>query len=270
MHVQRKRPLSGAVSSLTTNGWLIWELTKRELTQRYRGTILGILWPVLYAVMFLSVFAFVFSVLLKVRWGGDPSVRSGTLMIFCGLVPYLFLAEIIGRGPSLVLSAQGLVKRVRFPVHLIPVVAVNGTMLITLVNTVLLFTFAIFTASAPLIALPILLALLVPLYLLALALAWLFSSATVFFRDLTQMSPILAQLMMFLAPIFYPRDIVPDAYAPIMALNPLTYFVVAFRDALSGGFDSGAYVLALFGYALFAALAFIFFTRLRPAFGDVL
>ena len=249
--------------------WLGWALTKRELAQRYRGTFLGILWPILYGLLFLTIFAFVFSVLLKVRWAGGD-VKMGAIMIFCGLVPYLFLAETLGRSPTLVAGAKGMVRSAGFPVPIIAVVAVNGVFVILLLNIVLLLGFAFIQGTARPVSILIYLALLIPLYLLGLAIVWFIGALAVFFRDLTQIAPILAQVLMFMAPVFYPLSIVPDQFAPIFALNPLTYFAVAFRDGLSGSFDGSAWMTVTTIFAALAALAAWFFQRLRPAFGDVL
>ena len=178
---------------MTRDIWLIWELTKRELSQRYRGTFLGVLWPVLYAAIFLGILSFVFTFVMQVRWTsrGEPaSLGNASLMIFCGMVPYLFLAEVLNRSPLMLLSAQNLVKRVRFPVAVIPIVNVNAALVLCLINTVLLLGYGLITGKTSPWAIAILPLLLVPLYLFALGISWLFSSVTIFFRDLAQVTPV--------------------------------------------------------------------------------
>lgn len=253
--------------------WLIWELTRREVSQRYKGTFLGILWPVLYSILFLSVFSFVFSFMLKIRWasgGSDADMTHATLMIFCGMVPYLFMAEVMGRSPVFMLTAQNLVKKVRFPIHLIPVVNVNAAMLIALVNVVLLLAFAFATGGAVPIAIVYVALILIPLYLFALGLGWLFSAVAVFFRDLAQIAPVVVQILMFMAPVFYPASAVPEEFRAFFVLNPLTYFVEAFRAALEGQFSISGWLTVTMLHGGFAVLGRFVFDRLRPAFGDLL
>ena len=253
--------------------WLIYELTKREISQRYRGTILGVMWPIFYSILFLSIFSFVFSFMLKVRWGADSnqsSMMHATLMIFCGMVPYMFVAEVMGRSPSFMLSAQNLVKKVRFPVHLIPLVNVNAAMIMTLINAALLLIFAFIAGDAGPAAILYVALLMLPLYLFALGVGWIFASVAVFFRDLVQLGPIIAQILMFMAPIFYPASAVPADFQAIFLLNPLTYFVEAIRAALTGQFAIMGWVAATGFHAAFAVFGRFVFARLRPAFGDLL
>lgn len=254
--------------------WLLWELTKREVAQRYRGTLFGILWPVLYAGLFLAIFSFVFTVVLRVRWGdggdGTGGSAAGALMIFCGMVPYLFVAEVMGRSPGMILSSANLVKKVRFPVHVIPVVAVNAALIIAVINVALLLVFAYSVGNAKASTIVFLPLVLVPLYMFALGIGWLFSSVAVFFRDLGQIAPVLVQVMMFMAPVFYPAAIVPAEFLPVFNLNPLTYFVEATRASLAGHFDVLLWLRMVILHACFAGLGWLVFHRLRPAFGDLL
>jgi lipopolysaccharide transport system permease protein len=253
--------------------WLIWELTKREIAQRYRGTLLGMIWPVLYASLFLAVFLFVFTVVLRVRWvqgGGEQKMATGALMIFAGTVPYFFVAEVMGRGSEIMYGSANLVKRVRFPLHLIPVVTVNAALAVAAINMVLLLGFGLAIGEAHPSAALFLPLILLPLYTFALGLAWLLSASAVFFRDLGQIAPVLAQVMMFMAPVFYPRTIIPSDYQYVIELNPLTYFVDAFRSALGGDFDGLGWLRAMLLESCFAAFGSFIFIRLRPAFGDIL
>ena len=252
--------------------WLVWELTTREFAIRYKGTLLGALWPVLYSGMFLAVFSFVFTVILRVRWGtaGEQSAVHGSIMIFCGMVPYFFFAEVTGRSPSLILSSANLVKRVRFPIHLNPVVAVNSAFLIALLNCFLLTLFGLAAGEASLWAIIYLPLILVPLYLFNLAVAWIVSSFSVFFRDMTQIVPIFIQVIMFMAPVFYPLQAVPSEFHAIFSANPLTYFVEAFRTGVVGTFDAVQWGKNLAVHGVFAVAAAWIFSRLRPAFADLL
>lgn len=252
--------------------WLVWELTAREVSQRYRGTVLGVVWPVLYSLLFLAVFALVFGIVLQVRWPAaqsDASLWYSTLMIFAGLVPYFVIAEVFGRSPNLIIGSQNLVKRARFPLHLISVVAVNAAMFVGLINVLFLLLLASLLHVASLNSWAIVPLMILPLYLFSVGTSWLLSSLALFFRDLAHIAPVLLQVMMFLSPVFYPMDVVPGWLRPFLLLNPLTYFVEGIRSGLSGTFDAGMWVWATAASGLFCVAGALIFRRLRPAFADV-
>lgn len=254
--------------------WLALILTRRELSQRYRGTALGALWPFLYSGLLLAMFTFVFSFVLKVRWSlvGNERPYEGALMIFAGLVPYLFLAEVLTRSTTCITSVPNFVKRVRFPLALLPGVVVSSAATLAFVNTLILLGAVLILwhdVSATVLLLPLLF---VPLAFLALGIAFFFGALGVFFRDLSQVSPLLAQLLMYLAPVCYPMSLIPPVFADAIAWNPLTWFVNTFRGlALEG------HVLSLSEWTMqtllcfvFALLSFFFFGRTRRSFADLL
>lgn len=254
--------------------WLGLILTRRELSQRYRGTALGVLWPFLYAGLLLAMFTFVFSLVLKVRWSLDGNARpnEGALMIFAGMVPYLFLAEVLTRSTTCITSVPNFVKKVRFPLALLPGVVVSSAATLAFVNTLMLLGAVLILwhdLSATALLLPLLF---VPLTLLALGLAFFFSALGVFFRDLSQASPLMAQLLMFLAPVCYPMSIIPPVFANAIRWNPLTWFVTTYRDlALDGHVPSltewSMQTILCFAFAL---IGFVFFIRTRRSFADLL
>jgi lipopolysaccharide transport system permease protein len=206
--------------------WLTWEMSKREIMQRYRGTLLGLLWPILYGVLLLAVFSFVFIKLLQVRWGGggEGGPAFGTLMIFSGLVPYLFVADVISRSPGYVTGMAHLVKRVRFPVQLIPLIQANAALFLLSVNLVLLLAFAAVTTGISLATILACIAITAVMYLFSLGLAWLFSSVGVFFQDLAQFTPVAVQVLLFWRRSSIPWRRSPRAFARMWRsiLSPIT------------------------------------------------
>jgi lipopolysaccharide transport system permease protein len=263
------------VKSFTAQyGWLWASLTQRDLAQRYRGTALGALWPFLYAGLLLAVFTLVFSVVLKVRWsvGTDVRPHEGALMIFAGLVPYLFLAEVLTRAPGCVAAVPNFVKKVRFPLALLPIVVVSSALALAIVNSLILLCATLLLwggLPATALLLPLLF---LPLALFAVGLAFLLSALGVFFRDLAQATPLVAQLALFLAPICYPASIIPPAFETAIAWNPLTWFVGAFRDlALDDRLPHATdWAIQTIGWLLFALVGFGFFLRTRRMFADLI
>ena len=254
--------------------WLCSVLTRRELSQRYRGTVLGALWPFLYSSLLLAMFTFVFSLVLKVRWslGSDARPNEGALMIFAGLVPYLFIAEVLTRSATCITSVPNFVKKIRFPLMLLPIVVVNCALVLAAINALILIAAAgLLWQNIPITTL-MLPMLFVPLAALGLGLAFLFGALGVFFRDLSQVSPLLAQLAMFMAPVCYPVSVVPPLFIAAIELNPITWFVGAFRDLVLDGravslADWAEHTLV---YIVFAVVAFAFFHRTRRTFADLL
>lgn len=260
--------------SLAQHWWLGLSLTRRDLAQRYKETALGALWPFLYGALLLAVFTFVFSVVLRVRWnpGGDAGPAEGAMMIMGGLVPYLFIAEVMTRTPTAIVSVPNFVKKIRFPLALLPAVAVASAGVILGINTMLLAGAAALFGDGlgmSIVGLPLVIA---PLILLALGVAYFFSALGVFFRDLAQISPLLSQLIMFLAPVVYPPTAVPDAFRTVIHWNPITWFVNGYRAVLLEGRVpalSGVVEQVLL-WGVFALLGWWFFQRTRRMFGDLL
>jgi lipopolysaccharide transport system permease protein len=250
--------------------WLGFTLAKRDIEQRYRGTALGFAWPFAYAALLLGVFSLVFSVILRVRWGGE--VGNSALMIFAGLVPFLFVAEVLTRSSMCITAVPNFVKKVRFPLALLPLVLVAGALVIALINTLILCVAVLVTSgSLPwhVVLLPLVF---VPMTLFAVGLAMFFGSLGVFFRDLAQVMPLVAQVLMYLAPVCYPRTIVPARFGRYIDLNPLTWFVETVRSLVFGtplppAWQWGLQTLV---WLCFAGLGYAFFHRTRRMFADLL
>jgi lipopolysaccharide transport system permease protein len=250
--------------------WLGYTLARRDLEQRYRGTALGFVWPFAYAALLLGVFSLVFSVILRVRWG-DQTGQSA-LMIFAGLVPFLFIAEVLTRSSSCIVAVPNFVKKVKFPQALLPVVLVASALVIAIINSLILCIAVVLgTHSLPwqVVLLPIVF---VPMTFLAVGLAMFLASLGVFFRDLAQVMPLVAQVLMYLAPVCYPRSIVPARFGKYVDLNPLTWFVETIRAILFHGAlpPVTQWALETVVWLAFAALGYVFFNRTRRMFADLI
>jgi lipopolysaccharide transport system permease protein len=254
--------------------WLALSLTKRDLAQRYRGTALGLIWPFLYAGLLLLVFTFVFTEVLRVRWpsGPDALPNKGALMILAGLIPYLFIAEVLTRSPSCITSVPNFVKKVRFPLALLPAIVVASSAALSSINAlVLVLAVLAFWTYIPATAL-LLPLLFIPLFFLALGTAYLLAALGVFFRDLAQITPLFAQILMFLAPICYPIEQVPRTFARVINWNPLTWFVNAVRSLVFDGASPpvAEWIEQTLLWFIFAGLGYLFFNKTRRMFADLL
>lgn len=257
-------------------GWrqreLIMRLAKREVAARYRGSALGTLWSVLIPLMMLGVYTFVFSFVFRMKFGELSGGRGEfALMLFSGLIVFNLLAECLNRAPSLMLENVSYIKKIVFPLEALPWVMLLGALFNAAVSTgVLLVGYLIFLGLPPLTALlfPLML---VPLAVLSLGASWLLASLGVFLRDLRQFIPVLTTILLFMSPIFYPREAVPAPFQPLLNISPLATSIEAARAVLFAGNLPNAWLLAgnLVLAWLVAWLGLWWFTKTRKGFADV-
>lgn len=218
--------------------WSLWRtLVAQDLAARYRGTLFGRLWPVLLPLLTLSTFGFVFGAVFRARWPGlaDDDHLGFVLNLFCGLLVHGMLAETVGQAPTLLHNNSSFVRKMVFPLPVLVAVPLGAALTHGAAGFgLLLLVAAIFhgTLHASALALPwILLPYLAMLYGLAL----LVSAFGVYLRDLAQVISALVFLVLFTAPVFFPRDMVPAPVESLVAYNPITWPVTAVRDALLHG-----------------------------------
>ncbi|MEM9602039.1 MAG: ABC transporter permease [Pseudomonadota bacterium] len=267
-----------SVTSLYASGvqhrQLVWDLSKRAVSARYRGSLLGIAWSLITPILMLAVYTFVFSVVFQARWGsiGEAENRFDfAMLLFAGLVTHAFLAEVLNRSTRLISGNANYVKKVVFPLEILPVVeAISALFQLCLGVTVLLVLHAIVyqTAYPTVLFMPVVL---LPFCVLAVGLAWLFASVTVFVRDLEQVMPLLTMVLLFLAPIFYPITAVPEGFRGWIMLNPLTFVVDQVRRVTLLGLPPDWSGLAVYSViaVLIAWLGYRVFQSLRRGFADV-
>jgi len=253
---------------------LIWELSLRNTQQVFRGSWIGFFWTLLKPILLLSIYTFVFGVVFRAHWGSHASGSrfEFAVALFCGLVVFGVFAECAGAAPSLVLRQAGYVKRVVFPLQILPLVTLGSVLTVSAFGFGILLTgVALLRGGLPatLVWLPLIL---LAVSLFALAAGWLLAAGGVFVRDLEQGTAIAVTILYFATPIFYPLSAVPAPYRQILSLNPLTLIVESAREAVVWGrtprweelclLTLGAAIAALFGYAAFM--------KARRGFADVL
>lgn len=271
MKVQRQMNLAQRPLSPWDHRDLLIELVKREFADRYRGSFGGLIWSFAQPLLLLTVYTLVFGVILQARWGLAGGTADYALMLFAGLIVHNAFVECLNRAPTLVTATPNLVKKIVFPLDLLPwVMAFTALVHALIAIAVWLLGFML------LHGLPCSTVLLVPLLLLCylpflLGIGWLLSALGVFVRDIRQLTGLLSQVSFFLTPIFYSADTLPVAFQPLLLINPLTFIVEQLRLVLFvGQVPTITGLLAYFVLAaLFAALAWAFFQRLRPHFADL-
>jgi lipopolysaccharide transport system permease protein len=251
---------------------LIWQLTKRETLQRYRGSLLGMTWIILGPLLVLSVYAFVFSEIFPSRWASMPGSADFAVMIFCGMIFYGLFADCVSRASGLILGNPNYVKKVIFPLHVLPVVSVLAGVIQLAINMVVLEIFvAVFLQRVP-VTLPLAIFPVFALAALCLGLSWLLASLGIFLRDIGQVTGFILSILFFLSPVLYPLEAVPEKYRSWMKLNPLTTIIENARRTLVTGEVPSIYDLAwpaILGMAV-AGLGLFWFVKTKKGFADVM
>ena len=259
--------------SLWRNRELIRSLTIREVIGRYRGSIFGILWSFFNPVLMLAVYTFVFSVVFKARWNAASDSRTEfALVLFAGLMVFNLFSECINRAPTLILSNVNYVKKVVFPLEILPWVSLGSALFHTLVSlSVWLIFYGIFFGVPPITAglVPVVL---LPLIAFTMGISWFLASLGVYLRDVSQIIGLLTAILMFLSPIFYPLTSLPEEYRGMLRLNPLVPAIEMMRDALIWGKPPSwtVYGISLLAALIIACLGFAWFQKTRKGFADVL
>lgn len=254
--------------------YLIRQYLNRQINQRYKGRSLGLLWSLMSPLLILLVYTFVFGTVLHSRFGVSKSETTLDygLALFCGLNLFNFCAEVMSRSPRLILSQPNLVKKVVFPLEILPLVDVLDALVHCILAFVPLFIALIIVhGSVPwsFWSLPLFL---LPTTLIALGLGLFLSAIGVFVRDIDNVVPPTITLLMFGSAIFYPLAFVPDWFRPWLSLNPLAILIESARKTLVWGVppDLAALLLITLLGVAFAILGFLFFEKSRPAFADVI
>ncbi|NUT88938.1 ABC transporter permease [Pseudomonas corrugata] len=261
------------IKSAFTHRNLIRALIRREVSGRYKGSMLGIFWSFFTPALMLVVYTFVFSVVFKARWaGGGESKSEFALVLFAGLLVFNLFSECVNRAPGLVLANTNYVKKIVFPLEILPLVSLGAALFHMAVSLLawLIFYIALFgIPPATVLLLPLVL---FPLVLLTLGISWFLASVSVYLRDIGQFIGIITTAMLFLSPIFYPLSTLPPSYQIVLQANPLTLPVEMARDMLFWGkmpqWSNWVIYCAL--SLLIAWSGFVWFQKTRKGFADVI
>jgi lipopolysaccharide transport system permease protein len=212
-------------------------MTKRDVIGRYKGSVMGVMWSLFNPLFLLAVYTFVFSVVFKARWGegADESKSQFAVLLFSGMIMHGLFAETLSRAPSLIIANVSYVKKIVFPLEILPIVAIGASLfhasasLVVLLSVfVLLNGFMHWTVIfLPLVVLPLL--------ILTMGLAWALTSLGVYLRDIAQPIGLFMTVLLFASPVFYPLTALPEAIRPWLLLNPLTFIIEQAREVLIFG-----------------------------------
>lgn len=273
-HSAQPTSLAAMIGSIWRNRSLIGQMTRREVLGRYKGSLLGVLWSFFNPLLMLAVYTFVFSVVFRARWSttAEETKLQFAVILFVGMIVHGLFAEVLNRSPSLILSNVNFVKKVVFPLEILPIIALCATLFHTMISLlVLLVAFLVFNGFlhptiiyAPLV--------LFPLIVLVQGLAWILASLGVFVRDISPTMAIVTTIMLFMAPVFYPITALPEGVQVFVQANPLTFIIEQSREVLIWGrVPDWKGLLNYFAMSIAVAwVGYYWFQKTRKGFADVL
>ncbi len=256
-----------------TRGRLIFELTKREIFDRYAGQVFGMVWSLVHPLMLTLIYVFIFGFVFRVRVGGRLDLPLDyTSYMLAGIIPWLMFQEVLSKSSTLILANTNIVKQVIFPIEVLPIKNVLASLVTESIFFVLLIIYVLATSHT----LPwtyVLTPILVLFQVLAMVgISYLFSSVGVYLRDLKDFVQVFLSVAFFILPVLYLPESIPAAIRPILYVNPISYMIWAYQDALYFGsfthpwawlvFGLGSLVIFVFGYRVFR--------KLKVMFGNVL
>lgn len=253
---------------------LILRMTRRDVVGRYRGSVLGLAWSFFNPIIMLCVYTFVFTVVFEARWGIETQSGHASfgIQLFAGLIVHGLFAEVLNRAPSLILSNNNYVKKVVFPLEILPLIPLGSSLFHASVSlAVLLIAQLIVVGNLPptFWMAPIVLS---PLIVLSMGLGWLLASLGVFLRDIGQTMALVTTMLLFLSPVFYPLSALPEMFRPFILANPLTFIIEQTRSVLIAGQmpDWGGLAGYMLAALVVAWVGFAWFQKTRKGFADVL
>ena len=239
---------------IVENFLLIKTLAYRDISSRYKGSMLGILWSLLNPLFMLLVYTFIFGVVFKARWDIESNSHTDfSIILFSGLIIFYIFSDSISRSSTLILDNANYVKKVLFPLEVLPFIILGNTLFQFLLNFIILMIAYTIFVGIPHIEIILFPIILLPYCIFLVALIWVISAIGVYFRDISQIVNILIMSSMFLTPIFYKVSMIPESFRSYIFVNPITTPVEMFRNLFLYG-----QLPNLTSYFIFFTLSFIF------------
>ncbi len=266
-------PTYSVIKRLKEHRRLLYEMAKRDLSDRYAGQILGTIWAVINPILTITVFVILFGVIFRLK---AESLEIGTipqdhtLYMLAGLIPWLVASDVMGRSPMLIVGQAALVKQVVFPLEVLPakMVLASLPMFVICLSGLFVYTYILYgfipwsfwgVVPASLI-----------MYIALFGLAYFLSSLGVLLRDTKDLVGVYLFVGLYMAPVFYYMDWVPAVLRKVIYLNPATWFIKCFQDAFFYGFSSGwqPWLIASGLSVLCLLVGCCFFVRFKHQFGN--
>ncbi|EEY50288.1 permease [Vibrio cholerae] len=248
-------------------------MVRREVKAKYQGTLLGFLWNLVTPLMMLAIYSTVFLTVFKAKWHFSATEQADYgLMLFIGILTHTYMAEVLTTTSNVIRNNTNLVKKVRFPVAMLPMISVCSAGVNYLFGLMLAFIYGAvnqyITDYFYLIYLPFVLLIYV---MILTAIAYFISALGVFIRDITQMMPVVITILLFTSTVFFSVQSAPEELTKILYLNPISPISDAIRGILYGQVPNMPQLFILGLISMVCGWGtYNFFVRLRPSFSDIL
>ncbi|WP_066377070.1 MULTISPECIES: ABC transporter permease [unclassified Anabaena] len=252
---------------------LIFEMAKREITDKYQGQVLGNIWTIIHPLTLIGVYIFIFVFVFKVKIGENKNMPLDyTTYLLSGLIPWLTLQEILSKSTTVIVSHAILVKQLVFPIEILPIKSVIASLINQIIFLLILLVYIIFylkTIHLTFIILPLLIFIQT---LMMIGIAYILSAIGVYFKDIKDFVQIFTVVGVYLLPIFYLPEQVPQLFRPLLYLNPFSYITWCYQDTLYyGRFEhpSSWIISIILGHIVFS-MGYKIFDKLKVMFGNLL
>lgn len=260
--------------SALRNREIIFQMVKRDILARYRGSLLGVVWSFVTPLLMLTIYTVLFSVVFKARWGVEQMDNHAdyAVILFVGLIIHSLFSECINRAPLLITSNANFVKKIVFPLEILPWITLGCAVFQACISLgVLLLAQLLLSGYIPWTAifLPIIVA---PFILMILGFLWFLAAMGVYIRDISHFTGLITSIMLFVSPVFYSISMLPEKIRTLALLNPLTVVITELRNVLLFGIVPNGLALSIYSVCsiVVAWIGFVSFQKTRQGFADVL
>lgn len=261
------------LKTLYKNGYLLKQLVKKDIQQKYQGSVLGVLWSFIVPILMLVIYTFIFSEVFQAKWDIDTTDKyQFALVLFCGLSAFNLVGEVMNRSTVLIASNTNYVKKVIFPLEMFPVVITLSSLFTCVISFIILIVAKLVLYHNVSGTLYMAFLMFVPLIILSVGLSLFISAVSVYLKDVGNAISVIVTVLMYLSPVFFPLSAVPENFRGICEVNPMTYIIENFRNVVLYG---NSINWRFYGISCVVALAVywigkIIFMRAKEGFADVL
>ena len=261
------------IKIIKENSYLLKKLIKQDIQARYKGSVLGILWSFLVPILMLIIYTFVFSEIFNAKWNIDTTNKfEFALVLFCGLAAFNMISEVINRSTVLIASNSNYVKKVIFPLELLPVSITFSALFNCVISYLILIIANIVLSHEISTTLYQIIFAIIPLILLSIGVSYILSAISVYLKDMANVISVITMVLMYLSPVFFPLSSVPESFRFACEINPMTYIIENLRNVAlySENINLKYYSISIVVALVFIAIGYDIFSRAKEGFADVL
>lgn len=267
--IDPKKSTSNFRKDLWNYRGLFYFLSWRDILVRYKQTAIGVLWSVIRPLMTMVVFTFIFGKLANLPSNGIPYV----LLVSAGMLPWQFFANSLSEASNSLIANSSMLSKVYFPRIIIPISAVVVSFIDFLISFAIMIGLMVWYQFAPnwhLIFLPLFI---LQATFVSIGLGLLISALNVKYRDFRYIVPFIVQFGLYISPVGFKSDVIPESYRFLYSLNPMVGVIDGFRWCMLGGnivFDKTAYLISVFVSILIFIFGFLYFRKMERSFADII